>query len=107
MSLPTGLLNQTITIYGKTSYTAQGREVVGAGTSIQARFQAKQKNVMSPTGAIITIAATAYVAADTVVAIDDRVIYDSQTYKVYSKYKVADGQGNINHIKLDLLLWQT
>lgn len=107
MSLPTGLFNQTITIYGKSSYNAQGREIVGSGVAVQARFQAKQKNVMSPTGAIITIAAIAYVASDTSVNIDDKVTYDGQTYKVYAKNKATDGQGNVNHIRLDLLKWQT
>jgi len=105
--MPTGLLNQTIIIYGKSSYNSQGREVVGSGVSVKARFQAKQKNIMLPTGATITISAIAYVASTISANIDDKVTYDSQTYKVFAKYKVPDSKGNTNHIKLDLLKWQT
>lgn len=102
-----GLLNQTIVIYGKTSYNAQGREVVGAGVSVSARVQPKTKNIMSPTGAILTIDAVIYVGPDTTVNVDDKLTYDGQTYKVYSKYRVAGFGGTINHLKLEVIKWQT
>ena len=102
-----GLLNQSIVIYTKSSYNSQGREVLGGVNTVRARVQPKSKNVMSPTGAILTIAAIAYVLPNTTVSVDDKVTYDSSAYKVYSKYPVADGQGTINHIKLELIRWQT
>jgi hypothetical protein len=101
-----GLLNQTITIYSRTSYNAQGREVLSSGTTAVARVEAKSKNRMSPTGAIVTIAATAYVLPTVTIEIDDKIAVGTANYKVFAKYPVPDGQGNINHIKLELLKWQ-
>ena len=97
-----GLFNQTILIYGKTSYNSQGREVLGSGVSVRARLQPKRKSIFLPNQEVIALAAIAYVPADTTVNIDDRVTYAGVNYKVFSKYPVPGGTGNIDHIKLEL-----
>lgn len=101
------LLNQTITVYPKTAYDAQGREVIGAPVLVKARFQPKQKTIMSPTGALVTIDAMCYVMPEEDIAIDYKVTYAGQTYKVYGKYPVADGAGITNHLQIQLIRWQT
>lgn len=101
------LLNQTIVVYPKSSYSAQGREIVGGATNVRARVQAKNKNVMTPTGAILTIEAVVYILPTASVNVEDKVTYSGQTYKVYSKYPAVDGQGETNHYKLELIRWQT
>lgn len=100
------LFRQTITIYAKSGYDSQGRESVGAGTTAKARFQATSKTRLLPNGSIKNIDGIAYVGSDVTVNIDDKVTYDSENYKVLGKYKVPDGQGNTNHIKLELIKWQ-
>lgn len=100
-----GLLNQSLSVYSKSSYSADGREVVGSATTVLARFQAKTKNIMSPNGAVITIVAVAYVGPSAVIEVEDKVVYSGSNYKVYSKYPVPDGSGNINHFKLELTRW--
>lgn len=102
-----GLLNQTIVVYPKSSYSAQGREVVGGGTNVLARVQAKHRNIMTALGAILTIEAVVYVAPSASINTEDKVTFSGQTYKVYSKYPVVDGQGETNHYKLELIRWQT
>lgn len=98
----TGLFNQTILIYGRTSYNAQGREVLGASVSVKGRIQPKRKTIFLPNQEVIVLAAIAYVPSDTTVNIGDRLTYAGINYKVYNKYPVPDGQGNTNHIKLEL-----
>ena len=101
-----GLLNQTITIASKSGYNAYGRENVGAGTSVKARFQKKTKQRLLPNGSVIMIEATVYVPADTTIAIDDKITYDSVNYKVFGIYDAVDGGGDINHKKLELTRWR-
>lgn len=100
------LLNQTIVIYGKSSYDGYGRPSLGSGTNVNARFQPKQKRKLLPNGDVMTVDAMAYVPADTVVVTDDKVTYDSITYKVTDLYKTPDGKGNTHFIRLELKKWQ-
>lgn len=101
-----GLLNQTITIYSKSSYNAQGREVVGSGTDVDARVQETTKRKMLPSGSLITIDIIAYVGASTTVETDDRVDYNGGKFKVHGKYNAVGGNGAVDHIKLELIKWR-
>jgi hypothetical protein len=101
-----GLLNQQITIASKTGYNTYGREVAGASTTVQSRFQKTNKQRLLPNGSMITIVATVYVPSDTVVVIDDKVTYDGVDYKVYGIYTAVDGTGNTHHLKLELTQWK-
>ena len=100
-----GLLNQKITLYAKSSYNSEGREVVGAGSSIKCRFQRTTKRSLLPNGSLQTIDAIVYVPPGTTIATDDKVSFSSVDYKVFGKYDAVDGQGDINHIKLELIKW--
>jgi hypothetical protein len=107
----TGLMNQTMVIYNRTSYGADGREVYDVGTTVRCRFQQKTKNVFSPkglpnNGGLLTINGVAYVPATTTVSIDDKVTFSSENYKVYSKYSVPGRNGQTAYVKLELLKWQ-
>lgn len=101
-----GLLNQSLTIYNKSSYNEQGREVVGSGTTVYGRVQQTTKRKLEATGNLITIDAIAYVPSTTTVNTDDRIDFSGQKYKVYGKYSAIDGQGNTHHIKLELIKWR-
>lgn len=101
-----GLLNQQITIASKTGYNAYGRESVGSGATVQARFQKNVKQKLLPNGSLITIEATVYVPSDTVVVVDDKVTYGGVDYKVYGIYTAVDGTGKTNHLKLELVKWK-
>ncbi len=100
------LLNQTITIYGKSTYDGYGRPTLGSGTDVRARFQPKQSRKLLPNGDVMTIDALAYVPADTTIATDDKITYDSQTYKVIDLYETPDGKGNVAFIRVQLAKWQ-
>lgn len=101
-----GLLNQQITIANMSSYNAYGREVVGASTTVQARFQKSNKQKLLPNGSLITIEAIVYVPSGTTVAIDAKVTFGSDDYKVYGIYTAVDGTGRTNHLKLELTKWK-
>lgn len=101
-----GLLNQQITITSKTGYNAYGRETVGAAATVQSRFQKDTKQRLLPNGSLVTILATVYVPADTTVVVDDKVSYGNVDYKVFGIYTAVDGQGDTNHLKLELVKWK-
>jgi hypothetical protein len=101
-----GLFNQTLTIYNKSSFNAEGREVVGAGTNYQARVQQTTGQKMLPNGSLITIDIIAYVQSDITVSVGDRIDYSGVKYKVFGKYGAVDGAGVINHYKLELIKWR-
>lgn len=100
-----GLLNQTITIYAKSSYNDEGREVVGSGSDIKCRFQQTTKRRLLPNGNLQVIDAIVYVPGDTSINTDDKVLFGSTNYKVFSKYVAVDGAGTTDHIKLELVKW--
>lgn len=101
------LLNQSILIYNKASYDAYGRRSVSDGTTVNARFQAKQTRKLMPNGDVLAVDAIAYVPASTTVSTDDKVTYDSVDYKVLNLYKTPNGKGNTHFIKLELVKWLT
>lgn len=100
------LLNQTITIYNAGGRDGYGRLSMGSGTSVSARFSAKQKRVMLPNGEMQTIEAIAHVLPTISVSEGDKVTYNSKNYKVLTKYATPDGDGVTNHIRLELIQWQ-
>lgn len=102
----TDLLNQTITLYTRTSYNKYGKMQVGSGTNYNARVQLHSKQKLLPNGQVIDLLATVYVAPTVTVAQNDKVTYDGVDYKVYQKYETVDGAGIANHIKLELIKWQ-
>lgn len=102
-----GLLNQTATHYSKSSYTADGRENLGSGSSVRLRIQPKTKRLLLLDGSVLTIDAIAFAAADAAIVTDDKITYSSTTYKVVDVYPVPGGDGNTHHLELRLIKWQS
>jgi hypothetical protein len=102
-----GLLNQAITVQVKTSYGADGKEVVGSAVSERARVMYKRRNIHTAKGGLLTIDAIADLQPNTVADIDSRITYAGQTFKVHSKYPAVDGLGNVSHNIVELIRWQT
>lgn len=101
-----GLLNQTLTHYTKSSYGADGRESFGAGTAIKARLQPKTKRLLLPDGSVLTIDAVAFILGSITVNTDDKLVHGTTTYKVVDIYPVPDDLGNTHHQELRLVKWQ-
>lgn len=99
------LLRQTLTIYTQTSYNAEGREVVGAGTDYDCRFQAASKEKLMPGGSKASLDAIAYVLPTTTVSEDDHVTYDGVRYKIIGIYETPGGDGQTKFKKLELSQW--
>lgn len=102
----TDMFNQTVTLYSRSSYNKYGKLVVGAGTDYKARFQEETRDVLGATGDVIHIVGTVYVPATVTIAVNDKVTYSGNDYKVFQKYSAVDGTGTSNHIKLELIKWQ-
>jgi plastocyanin len=104
MSL-SGLLNQTITLYGKAGLDKYGRENYGVSSSVKCRFQKKTSTRLLPNGQVKVIEATVYLPATTTINVGDKVTYQTIDYKVYGRYDAIDGTGATNHIKVELTKW--
>lgn len=105
----TGLLKQTIYIYSQSSYTADGRISYGSSTTIQARVEKVNKQVVIGVGAQqqqVLVELVVYVPSGTDIEVDDKVTYSSVDYKVWQKKHAVDGQGNDHHIEVELIKWQ-
>lgn len=102
MSLPQ-LLNQLITVYTKSSYSPDGREVLGSGVTKKARFQRVTKSRFLPNQQVVTIDAIAYLEGDASINVNDKVTYSGNNFKVHGKSVAVDGQGNFHHTKVELI----
>lgn len=105
MSL-SGLLNQTVTIYPKSSYNKYGREVVSSGAENCARVQEVSKSKLLPNGQTINIDLIVYLKNNVTVSINDKLDYLGTKYKVFSFSKPVDGSGQLHHIKIECIKWQ-
>ena len=106
--MPIGhLLNQVVNIYPLVRFDEYGKEVEGTPVQYKARFQRVSKTKMLPTGQLTTIDGIVYIAGDPDVDLNYRVNYGTDRYKVFSKTTQIDGQGNVDHIKLELIKWLT
>ena len=99
------LLNQTISLYTKTSLDAYGRKQVGSAVSHVARVQETTKAILLPNGETVNIVAIVYLKPDVSVSNGDKIGYGGNFYKIFSKDTVI-GQSVSHHIKLHLTKWQ-
>lgn len=100
------LLNQTVTLYAKSGYTRDGRESVGVGSSVKARFVEVNKTRFLPNQQVVRIDAKAFFKADQTININDKVTYNGTDYKVHGK-KVGRGMnGEAHHVEVELIKWQ-
>lgn len=103
---PVGFFNQSITVSSKTGNNRYARATFGEGDENNARFQIKNKSRLLPNGQVVMIEAIMYCKGDLNININDKVVYGTNNYKVYSKSEAIDGEGNINHLKLEVVKWQ-
>jgi hypothetical protein len=103
----TGLLNQTATIANRSGHSADGRESVGAGTSAQCRAEEMTKMRLTPTGEPVRIDILFFFPSGTTVNVDDRITYNSTTYKAITKSVLVDGRGNTRHLQVEAQRWQS
>lgn len=97
--------NQTITVAEKTAKDRYGRATFGTGVDNNARIQRVNKTKLLPNGSVLTILATVHCRGDLAINIGDKITYEAIDYKVYSKSEAIDGEGGVNHLKLELIQW--
>lgn len=100
-----GLLNQTITLYNRGSYGADGEPSYSSGTSTDCRFEAKTKRILLPNGDVLTVDAFVIVGPSVSVNTDDKVTYGSTDYKVVDIFEAPGGEGDTHHQELRLVKW--
>lgn len=101
------LMNQSATWYSQTTFDKYGAKVSGTGASIKLRIQKSSKTKVANNGETISILAIAYAKADSGIKMDDRIDYGGVKYRVFGLYEEVDGKGAVNHLKLELIKWQS
>lgn len=99
------LLNQSVTIYNRSGYGADGEFTYSTGTSVDSRFEAKTKRVLLPNGDILAIDAFVIVGPDVTVNTNDKITYGSDDYRVVDIFAVPDDTGDTHHKELGLAKW--
>jgi hypothetical protein len=92
------LLRDTITIYSTPAIDEYGKNQFSAGVVIKCRFVEKTKVILGPTGENITAEAEVWLAPDTDVVLDDKLLYGTQGYRVVQIAKQRD-MTNVKFIK--------
>lgn len=100
------LRRQSVTLYNSSAKDRYGRDTFGAGSTEKVRLNEKTRNIFKPNGETITILANCYMRPDVTISIDDKVTYDGNDYKVFSKKIVRDDKANTHHVKVELIKWQ-
>lgn len=106
MSKISHLLNQNMTVYNKTTNNRYGRENHGAGTTAKCRFQEKDITKLMPNGDSITLSGLIFAEPDLTISNNDRVTYNSVDYRVHAVAKSAGFTGAIDHLEIEVSLWQ-
>lgn len=99
---PSSLFNQLGTVTRRTSLDKYGRPTFGSATQYQCRVQLKRKTLFLANGQVVTILGIVYLPRDASVAVDDRFSYAGVDYTVFGREEAVDGQGNVNHIKIEI-----
>ena len=102
-----GLLNQTLTLNVVSGKDRYGRENYGSSSTVRCRFQKSNKVVLQSNGETQAIDAIIFVNPDTSVNVDDKVVYSSEAYKVINKNSVVGAGGDVHHLELEVIKWQS
>lgn len=101
------LLRQTATIYTKSGYNKFGRDVSGDGTQVVCRFQNQTKTKLMPNQEVVQLVGVFYFLGTVTINTEDRIVYNSLNYKVFSVNGFVDGRGDQRMIKCEVQKWQT
>lgn len=100
------LCRQTITIeVASSTRDKQGRLSMGAAVTEKVRFQPTTKTIVTKDHEKTPINGIVFAKANSVIAIDARVIYDGTAYRVLTLEKVPGKNGSIHHYEAMVQLW--
>lgn len=102
-----GLLNQSASFEAQTGKDKNGVASYAAPVSTHVRFEPVSKSVMTATNERVPIDGVVFCAADLSVTVGDRMICQSQKYKVVKRAAVPGANGRTHHIELMVQLWRT
>ncbi len=100
------LCRQTITIaVAGTTRDKQGRLSLGSPVTEKVRFQPTTKTIVTKDHERTPINGIVFAKADSVIAIDARVVYDGTAYRVMTLEKVPGKNGTYHHFEAMVQLW--
>lgn len=94
-------LNQTITLYRKSSKNKYGEESFGAAATHKARFQERYKLIDLPNGEKIETDASVWLLPSVAIDKEDKISYRSKDWEVVQVYN-RQGRTSIDHIQVIL-----
>lgn len=101
------LLKQTCTIYTAGAQDRFGKNAHGSGVAAGCRFQKTSRIIQKPNGEKAPIDGIIWLARTTIIAINDKITFGSQDYRVMTISPIVDGRGVTRHFELMLSNWST
>lgn len=99
------LLNQTITLTAQGEQDKFGKASFSSGTDYNARFERTNKTIHTKENTVEPIDGVVFLSSDVTVSLGDRIVYDSQTYRVMKISEPPIGNGVIHHKELLVQEW--
>lgn len=99
------LLNQSVTIYAKAVRNRYGKTTFDSGTLYAARFEQTNKTISTVQSDKEPIDGVVFLNSDCVVDVGDKVVYNSQDYRVLRRSNVPGANGKTHHVELMVQLW--
>lgn len=99
------LLNQTGTLYSKSTKDLAGRPSQVNGRSIRCRFEQVKKTIVTQAGKTEPIDGLAFFAGDETATPGDKFVFSSQNYRIMKVAPIIVGGGQTHHLEAFLQLW--
>jgi hypothetical protein len=101
------LLRQTCVVYTAGAQDRFGKNEYGTGVSYACRFQSTSRIIKDQKGEKTPIVAVFTLAASAVVSINDKVVFNGESYRVMMFDPAIDGRGITRHYKMSVSRWNS
>lgn len=103
----TGLLNQSCSVSTVGAVDKFGKHTYAAAATYACRFQRTTRVIATKQNEVEPIDGIVFLDSDAVVAIDDKLTFNSIDYRVMRIEPMIDGRGNTRHYELLVQKWNT
>jgi hypothetical protein len=101
------LLRQTCTIYTAGAQDRFGKNTHAAGADFACRFQQTNRIIQKPNGEKAPIDGIVWLVASAAAAINDKLTFAGQDYRIMKISPMVDGSGTTRHLELMVQDWST
>lgn len=101
------LLKQVCTIYTAGAQDRFGKNAHSDGVDYACRFQQTSRIIRKPNGEKAPIDGIVWLVADAIAAINDKMNFAGEDYRIMMISPIVDGNGTTRHLELMVAKWST